>query len=257
MSKPTKAKPKVLYYDIETTPMRVWTFRLGDQHVSHSQIVEGDKVDIICITYCWDTGPAYALDWGVRKQDSAPMIEKFDKIVREADITIGQNSDSFDVKHINTQRMLHGLPPFPDWADVTDDTLKQLKRHFKLPTNKLDYVSSVLGYGGKNSMSMQDWVNIMNKDPKALNKMIKYGKKDVLDTRKVYNRIKPYIKPKYNMAAHYGDHRCSNCGSTDIKKNGTRLSGTTRYQYFYCNSHGGYAGKAPINKKGTTGKIRQ
>jgi DNA polymerase elongation subunit (family B) len=251
-------EPKILYYDIETTPIRVWTFRLGDQYVDHSSIVDGDKIDIICITYCWNKGPAKSLDWGYEKQDSSAMIAEFDKLVAEADITIGQNSDNFDVKHINTQRLLHGLPPFPDWADCTDDTLKQLKKYFKFPTNRLDYISKVLGFGGKNSVKLQDWINIVEKNEggeASFKRMIKYGKKDVEDTRAVFKAIKPYIKPKLNMATFNQDFCCTNCGSINLKKNGTRVAGKTRYQYFYCNEHGGYAGKAPINKRGLIGSM--
>ena len=248
-------KPNILYFDIETTPMRVWTFRLGDQYIQHGQIVDGDNIDIICITYCWDTGPAYALQWD-SNQNSKKMIEAFDKIVKEADIVIGQNSDNFDVKHINTQRMLHGLPPFPQWADATDDTLKQLRKNFKFPSNKLDYISSVLGYGGKVKMELRDWIAIVqDKCPKALAKMVKYGKKDVLDTRKVFHRLKPYITPKLNMSAFNETLCCRNCGYDRLIKNGTRVIGQTRYQYFYCNKHGGHAGKAAISKTGKVGKL--
>lgn len=250
--------PRILYYDIETTPIRVWTFRIGEQHVNHKQIVNGDKIDIICITYCWDTGPAKSFDWGYEEQNSAQMIAEFDELVSDADITIGQNSDSFDVKHINTQRLLHNLPPFPDWADQTDDTLKQLRRFFKFPCNKLDYISSVLGYGGKVKMEMQDWIDIVEKNDnglKSFNKMVRYGKKDVKDTRSVFHRIKPYIKPKMNMAAFYGGPRCTNCGSKDIEKRAIKLTGSVKRQYFHCNAHGGYAGRATILKNGSLGKM--
>lgn len=250
--------PKILYYDIETTPMRAWTFRLGDQHIQHTQIVDGDKIDIICITYCWDKGPAYALDWDYKKQDSSKMIEAFDGIVSQADIVIGQNSDSFDAKHINTQRLMHGLPPFPDWADLTDDTLKQMRRFFKFPSNKLDYISKTFGFGGKVKMEMQDWIDIVEQNENGLtsfNRMIRYGKKDVIDTRKVLHKIKPHIKPRLNMAAFYGDVRCTNCGSHDIKKSRVKLSGSVKKQHFYCNTHNGYAGKATVLLNGTLGKM--
>ena len=258
MSRVALRPPKILYYDIETTPMRAWTFHLGKQYINHSQIVDGDKVDIICITYCWENGPAKALDWGYEEQDSCPMIAAFDELIKQADITIGQNSDSFDVKHINTQRLLHNLPPFPDWADITDDTLKQMRRHFKFPTNRLDYISSILGFGGKVKMCMQDWIDIVEKNEnglKSFKRMIRYGKKDVIDTREVYKRIKPYIKPKLNMAAYYGDDRCTNCGSKDIIETDIRLTGSIRRQRFHCNAHGGYAGRATIKKNGSYGKL--
>lgn len=249
-------QPKILYFDIETSLMKFYGFRLGEQYVSHTQLVEGEKVDIICITYCWDKGPAMHLDYDYEEQDSSKMIQEFDKIVKEADIIIGQNSDSFDVKHINTQRMLHGLAPFPEWADCTDDTLKQVRRFFKLPCNKLDYMSALFGFGGKVKMAFQDWVNIKEKNKnglKSFNKMIRYGKKDVIDTRKVFHKIRPYIKPKFNMATFLQDHVCVHCGSKDIHKNGTRIAGKTTYQRYHCKTHGGYAGKSPLSP--STGKV--
>ena len=84
--------------------------------------------NIICITYCWNDGkPGKALSWDYETQDSSLMIEEFDKIVKQADLVIGQNSDSFDIKHINTQRLMHGLTPMPEWATQTDDLLKQVR----------------------------------------------------------------------------------------------------------------------------------
>jgi hypothetical protein len=78
--------------------------------------------------------PAKTINWGWHKQDTASVIEKFDKIIKQADITIGKNSDRFDVKHINTQRFLAGLPALPEWASITDDVEKQLRKHLNTTT---------------------------------------------------------------------------------------------------------------------------
>ena len=108
--------PRLLFYDIETKPLVAYIWRLGEQVVTHKQLAKwGDKYDIICISYAWDDGkPAKTLDWGYRAQDSSKVITEFDKLVRQADITIGKNSDRFDVKHINSQRLLQDLPPLPE-----------------------------------------------------------------------------------------------------------------------------------------------
>ena len=48
-------KPKILYFDIETTPLKAYIWRPGDQFVGQNQLVEGSELtDIICIGYCWD-----------------------------------------------------------------------------------------------------------------------------------------------------------------------------------------------------------
>lgn len=256
-------KPQILYYDIETSPLQAWIWRPGKQVVRHGQLVEGmDKYGIICVTYCWNDGkPAKCIDWGYKEQDSLQVVEKFDQIIKQADITIGKNSDSFDVKHLNTQRMLAGLPGMPEWAMYTDDLQKQMKKHFYLPSYTLDYFSHMLGFGGKIKMEMSDWIHIVmkthGKGRVALQKMIDYGKKDVEDTRAIWEHCEKHFTPKFNSAILNNKKlSCRNCGSTEMHANGTRYLGTTKYQQFFCKAHGGYGGRATINKKGELGDIK-
>ncbi len=244
-------KPKVLFYDIETRPLLAYIWRLGEQVVRHYQLAEaGDKYGIICISYAWNDGkPAKVIHWDYNKQDSGRVVREFDKIIRQADITIGKNSDRFDVKHINTQRLLNNLPPLPEWVDYTDDLEKQLRKYFIFPSQGLDYISKELGLGGKVKMEFQDWVDIVEeKSKKAFVKMCNYNKKDVEDTRTIWNRIKAHVKPKLNHSTFYEDVRCANCGSNKLIKSGTRQRGKMTYQTFFCKEHNGYAGRVVVTK---------
>ena len=244
-------KPKILFYDIETRPLLVYVWRLGKQRVGHHQLAQqGNSYDIICISYAWDDGkPAKVLHWGYKEQNSKKMILEFDKLIRQADITIGKNSDNFDVKHINTQRLFHNLPPLPEWVGYTDDLEKQLRRYFVFPSYSLDHISKVLGLGGKVKMEFSDWVDIVEKKNKAsFLKMCRYNQKDVEDTRSLWNKIKAHVKPRLNMATFYGDFRCANCGSTNVTKSGLRRNGKMTYQTYFCKEHNGYAGRATITK---------
>jgi hypothetical protein len=242
-------KPKILFYDIETRPLLAYIWRLGEQVVYHHQLAKhGAGYDIICISYAWDDGkPAKTFHWGYREQDSSRVIREFDKLVKQADVTIGKNSDRFDVKHINTQRLLQNLPPLPEWIDYTDDVEKQLRKYFVFPSYSLDYVSKALELGGKVKMEFQDWIDIVEKLSEAsFRKMMEYNRKDVEDTRAIWNKIKAHVKPKLNMATFYGDFRCINCGSTELKRDGTRCRGKTKYQMFFCKTHNGYAGQVVV-----------
>ena len=254
-------KAKILFYDIETTPLLAYVWRLGKQAVRHQQLhSKHDMYNIICITYCWNDGkPAKALVFDYDTQCCKTIIKEFDALVKEADYTIGKNSDRFDVKQINTQRMIHNLPPCPEWMDTKDDLEKQMRKYFYLPSHSLDYISGKLGFGGKIKMEFQDWIDIVEQNKngkKSLKKMVKYGKKDIVDTRNVWNYLCKHFKPRLNMATHLGGRRCTHCGSVDIVKNGTYAAGKTYYQRYHCKSHGGYAGRAPISEiQGKIGRI--
>ena len=243
-------KPKILWYDVETTPLLAYVWRLGEQVVGHHQLAkQWSQYHIICVSYAWDDGkPAKTIHWGYTQQDSARVIREFDKIVKQADVAIGKNSDRFDVRHINAQRFIHNLPPLPEWANFTDDVEKQLRKHFIFPSMSLDYISKELGLGGKVKMQFSDWIDIVEiQNEKSFQKMLAYNRKDVEDTRAIWLKIQPHVTPKLNQATFYGDFRCTNCGSQDLVKDGVRYKGKTVYQTFRCKTHNGYAGRVVIN----------
>lgn len=252
----SKTKPRILFYDIETAPLKAWVWSPGKQFVGHKQLVKGhSRHGIICITYCWnDGGPAECIDWGYEEQDTDRVVREFDEIIKQADHTIGKNSERFDTKMINAARMFADLPGMPQWTKYTDDLEVQMRRYFRLPSQSLDYISSELGLGGKVKMEFQDWIDIVEKNSngqKALAKMCKYGKKDVVDTRTIWNRLSKHFDPKFNMATYMNDGiRCKHedCGSANLKKNGTRVAAKTRYQEYHCNDCGRYAGRTPLSK---------
>lgn len=155
MKKPVVLPFKLLIYDIETELLLAWLFALGEQVVRHTQLVEcADMFQIITISYKWYNDPTVYVIEGEN------AIEVFDKVARTADVIIGKNNFRFDDKRINTDRMLKGKKPFPQWAAISDDLESQLRRHFAFPSFSLDAISKHLGFGGKEKMEFSDWVSI-------------------------------------------------------------------------------------------------
>lgn len=283
-------EPTILYFDIETLPLKTFFWQPGTQYVGHKNMLPShDMWGLICIQYAVNDGPVKVLRYD-KHGGTRGMIKAFDKLVLEADIVLGKNSDRFDIKMLNAMRALLDIPPIVGWEKYTEDLERQMRRYFRLPSQSLDYISKKLNVGGKVSMDMSDWINISNMkelgdlktsglDNKALNKvslhlfkqkvnevnkvgkealekMCFYGAKDTEDTRILWNYLKNHFDAKFNMAIYLDKkHGCKTCGSDNTKKNGIRIAGKTKYQQFYCNDHGGYAGRAPISKNGVVGQI--
>ncbi len=251
-----KTTQKTLFYDIETKPLQAWLWSPGKQYVGHKQLVKDhSRYGIICVTYCWNDGkPAQCIDWGYEEQNTDKLVKEFDEILKSADHVIGKNNKRFDDKMMNAARMFAGLPGMPDWVRYTDDLEQQMRRYFRLPSQSLDYISDQLGLGGKIKMEMQDWIDIVEKNAngeKSLAKMIKYGKKDVVDTRTLWNKLSQHFEPKFNVAAFVGiKNACKNCASTDVHKNGTKVSGGTKYQTYACRTCLRYAGRHAVSQQG-------
>lgn len=233
--------PKILFFDIETSPVLAWIWRAGPKvRIGHDQIKAGMKSDIICICWKWQgSSRVYQLDWGVKNQNSASMINEFTKEIEKADVAIAHNGVSFDVRHINTQRLLHEQRPI-SWP-VIEDSLSQFRKYFYLPSYKLDFLAKLLAGAGKSKMVFQDWIDIVEgKSIRALEKMVKYCKKDVVLLEKVFNKAEAFFRPKTNAALIIGNERydCPRCGSNKTIFCGYRRTLARTYRRKVCNECG-------------------
>jgi len=228
--------PRILFWDIETAPMLFWGWRTGKQYVAHTQIKKGQRTGIICICYKWaHESKVHSLHWGLDADSSEKMIEEFSRVVASADISIGHNSDRFDIRHVNTQRLINGQGPI-SWP-TSEDTLKQFRKHFYLPSYSLDYISTMLTGSGKDRMEFRDWIDIVeDKDPNALRKMIRYCKKDVLKLEAIYNDAQPFFKPKVHIGVITEGNRdlCPRCGSSILCNDGYSYRPAGKYKRFKC-----------------------
>jgi len=247
---------KILVLDLETSPMLAYVWGLGEQHVRHGQLKRGSNiVDIISVAYSWmDEEEIHVMGWGYEEQDSRPMMEKLDELINEADIVIGKNNERFDNKQINFHRWYHNRDGMPDWLTKSDDLEKHLRRHLRLPSQSLDYISDLLGLGGKEKMEFSDWVNIVEKHPteglKAYEKMLHYNKKDVADTKAIWKYSMKHFIPKHNMGVSLEGQVCRACGSTNLAWDGSTYSGGVMYKKFKCRDHLGYAGRIAVKGSG-------
>jgi len=209
-------KIKRLYFDIETSYCVGWFWRTGKQWVNHNQVIEDKK--IICISYKWQyEDSVHTLTWSKDKDDKK-MIEKFIRILGEADEIIAHNGDRFDIKEIRTRAIQTGLLMFPKYRTL--DTLKKARKYFSFHSNKLDYLGEVLKVGRKlDHEGIELWKKVYAGDEDALNRMVQYCEQDVILLEDVFNVLSPYIDHNTNHAIQLGGHKydCPNCGGGDVE----------------------------------------
>lgn len=221
-------KPKILFFDIETSPNIVYSWRIGWNITLHPENII-DERKIICICWKWDgDDKVYSATWDDNQCDKK-ALEKFIKAANEADIIVGHNSDKFDEKWIRTRALYHRLHILPKYKSL--DTLKKSKAHFLFNSNKLDYIAKYLGVGAKLEHSGFDmWKDCMNGSKKALKEMVDYCKIDCVVLDDVYNTIQSYIKHNIHHGVIAGGSKasCVNCASdnntyfnTEVTASGT------------------------------------
>lgn len=204
-------KRKRLYFDIETSPNIVYSWRTGyNLTITPESIIEERK--IICIAWKWEgEDEVYALNWDEMQSDKQ-MLEQFLVVLGKSDEVVAHNGDRFDIKWLRTRCYFHEIPMFPDYKSF--DTLKKARSKFNFNSNKLDYISKFSGSDGKISTNYKLWIDVMGGDDEALNQMVEYCKKDVLELEKVFLKMNNYVTNNTNHAVLRGKDKstCPECG---------------------------------------------
>jgi len=248
---------KVLILDIETAPISAYVWGIWNQNVGTHQI----QSDWFCLTwaakwlfedkvYSAKLKPAEVLE-----QDDKRIIEGIWKLVNEADIVIAHNGEKFDMPKLNSRFIINGLnPPLP-YQQI--DTLKHIRRQFGFTSNKLDYVNKLLNLKRKKETNFELWERCMKGNKDALKEMEDYNVQDVRILEETYLLIRAWIKPHPNMGLFILDekeHRCPNCGSSDLEVMGKTYNTTANiYELMRCSNCGASSrkrlGSANIKQK--------
>jgi uncharacterized protein YprB with RNaseH-like and TPR domain len=236
-----KTKRRRLFFDIETSPNIGMFWQAGyKQRIDYSNIIK--ERAIICICYKWeDEKEVYSVKWD-SKQNDKKLLQEFVEVAGQANELVGHNGDKFDLAWIRTRCLFHGIEMFPTYTTI--DTLKISRSKFKFNSNRLDYIAKFLGMGGKIKTDFNLWKDIvLGKSPGAMDKMIKYCKKDVVLLERVYGHLKGHVEPKTHYGVIFGQDRgsCPECGSDDLRRMVKRTTATglkkIQYQCNTCNRY--------------------
>ena len=238
---------KLLMLDIETSPNTAHIWGLRDQYISPEHLLESSYV------LCW------AAKWHGQKQvmfssvnDTKPkiMLQRIHDLISEADAVVHYNGSRFDIPILNKEFLLHHLAPPAPYKQI--DLLRVVRKEFRFPSNKLDYVAQRLGLGKKTPHEgYQLWVKCMNKDPAAWKVMEKYNKQDVVLLEKVYQRLLPWIGKAHPNRNLYDGKGCSVCGSHKLQKRGFSYTVTGTFQRYQCTDCGSWSKDSKAVKEHT------
>lgn len=235
--------PKILVVDLEVLPMQVYTYGLFEQNHAPHQIVEHASLASFAAQWIGEKGVIYEeVDWRRNPRDDRALTQKLFKLMREADVICGQNSASFDTKVANERIMFHRLGVMPPVRQI--DTKRLGKKHFYFPSYGLEYMAGRYCEAKKMVLrkfpGMHLQIECLRKNPAAWAEMREYNIADVVATVELYKRFSPW-GTGVDLNPLYGDaiYRC-HCGSTDLKREGFKLTKTGKYQQYSCKSCGSW-----------------
>jgi predicted PolB exonuclease-like 3'-5' exonuclease len=226
------AKIKRVFWDIETSPNIVLSWRIGFKlNIGHDAIVHERK--IICIGYKWEGEKKVTVIHWDKDQDDKALLKQFLLVANEADELVAHFGDRCDLPWLRTRCLLHGLDPLPAYKTV--DTNTWARKNFNFNCTKLDYLSQLLGHGGKLKTGFSLWKKVLlDNDRKALAYMCKYCGVVVEKLEKVYGDLAPHSKPKTHAGVFGGLDKwtCPRTGSVNVIKSKTNVTaaGTIQHQ---------------------------
>jgi len=162
------------------------------------------------------------------------MLKRIHELLDQADVVVHYNGTSFDIPCLNKEFLIYGFSPPAPYKQM--DLLKTARSQFRFTSNKLDYVCQKLKLGKKSQTDFTLWVDCMDLDPDAWEKMEEYNKNDVLLLEKLYTTLRPWIKqhPNYGLYKSTTGLVCPHCGSLRYQKRGFQYTAAYKYQRYQC-----------------------
>lgn len=237
MASKKQSGPKILVFDIETSPILAWVWDLWDQNIALNQIEKDWEVLSWSAKWLGDSPKKIMYQDRRKAKNDKELLKGIHSLLNEADIVVTQNGKRFDSKKLNARFILNGMKPPSNYKHI--DTCEIAKNKFGFTSNKLEYLSDKLCKKYKKSKhkkfpGMELWTQCLAGNKEAWNEMESYNKFDILSLEELYTVISPWDnKINFNLY-RLDDEIICNCGSDNFQKRGYAYTTTGKFQRFQC-----------------------
>lgn len=246
------SKPKILLFDIETSPLTTHTWSLyGEQSIGVNQIVKDWEILSWSAKWLGNNKVMYR-DQRNNKNivNDYKMIKAIWELLDQADIVITQNGRKFDVRKLNAKFVENKLGPPSSFKHI--DTRMLAKSKFDLPSYSLEYMTKKFCRKYKKLKSRKFighelWTECIAGNIVAWKEMERYNKTDVLALEELYLFFRGW-DDTINLNIYRNDESevCNSCGHHELQRRGYHHTLSGRFQIYRCKSCGHYT-RSKIN----------
>lgn len=236
---------KILTVDIETAPNLAYVWGLWNENISIQQLREAGRVLSVCYKFRGESSTQFCIpdDKNAAPGPSIPgmvacTLDELYSAWSSAEAIVTWNGDRFDIPHVQRLFLENGYGPPSPSASI--DLLKTVRKQFKFPSNKLDYVAGrLLGQNKLKHPGFELWKRCMDGDPKAWELMLRYNRKDVILTEKLYDKLLPWISNHPSVPLRESQvSGCPACASRRYECRGYAYTSVSAYRRYRCLSCG-------------------
>ena len=248
-------KPRICFYDIETSLAKSYHFQQWKVNLSQKQKIQESHL----LSHAWAWGDGEVTGSILTREemlahDPERLVLECWSLLDNCDILVAHNGKRFDVKKVNGYFLQYGMPPPSPYRVI--DTLLIAKQKFALPFNSLAYLAEFLDVEQKIDTGGVDlWIQCDQGSQEALDKMNEYCMGDIVTLRGVYNRLIGWSNDGVNLAL-YSDHgaSCPHCSSDDVSVIQGKYAHTVarKYQVYRCEDCGAVLRSNRMEGKGNS-----
>lgn len=188
--------PRILTFDIETSPHLSWHFDTRNVFISAIQNVQPSR--IVCWAAKWH-GRNTVMFQSEVEGTHIGMLHGIRDLLDQADVVVTYNGNGFDIPRVNWEFEQCGIPAPSPYVSV--DLYNVVKKEFRSApfSRSLDYVTKNLSLTGKLAHEgyFHLWLAMNGEDEKkarrAWNVFRRYNKRDVVTTEELFDLLESKI----------------------------------------------------------------
>lgn len=235
-----KRMPKILIFDIETSPMEVYVWGLYKQQIGIQQVIKDWSLLSWSAKWLFDDKIMSQRVTGAqaKARDDSSIVKGLWKLLDEADLVVGHNAAKFDTRKANLRFAVNGLLPPEPYRVI--DTMRHAMKVFGSASYKLDWLNKIFGIQMKDHAPYEWWKEAVQGSDAALTNMELYNRTDVTVTEELYLKLRPWMKGHPNVALYINTDEtlCTNCGNENLTWGGYYYTPAGKYKSFRCDGCG-------------------
>lgn len=236
-----KQLPKILTFDIETSPMEFYGWGLFKQQPTIANIKKDWSVLSWAAKYLMEAKPMHMRvtpDQAHNREDR-DIIEGIWKLLDEADIVVAHNGERFDIRKLNARFWKYNMLPPSPYQVI--DTMKAAMRVMSPASYKLKYMAKFKDLNQKKQdTEYQWWIECVDGEKESALKHLKlmddYCVQDVYTLEDLYLDLRPWIKSHPNVSGYVETDEpiCPICANVWLKFDGYYMTQSGKYRAFRC-----------------------
>lgn len=226
-------KPRVLLIDIEVAPLKLWSYGIRKQYHGVGSIDEDWTLLSFAAKWLDSEEIFYFSVTKENPRDDQKVAREAFFLLNQADVVIAHFA-SFDVKMLRARFFYYDFPEARPFRVVC--TYQIARKHFRLTSNKLEYLAKFLKVAEKKTHSSFPGMELFKQcalgNDDAFKELEDYNIGDIVTLEAIYLKLRKYDKTiRWNV--FYQDNRCP-CGSEEYRKLDPIVTNTGAFHCYQC-----------------------